>query len=171
MPPPTVVQRWSFSSNGTTPPIEQRALKFGQAESVQTHTQPLDLSDARSRGFSEQEATAVLPFEPSQRLDDAAAAPDGTTFAVAVHPVQLFSFKFGPSSAEHNTADSTALPTVTATELETMFPRHHGELGLQLAALDPAIPGCVAVLDQASRTVLVVDPSKSTAQVHIWGCG
>jgi hypothetical protein len=117
--------------------------------------------DARSRGFSEQETTAVLPFHQNQRLNDAVAASDDTTYAVSQNPTQLFTILPGGSAGSSGHA---TLPSVTATDLLDFFPRYYGDLKLQVVGLEMAFPGCAAVIEPEAGTVLVVDAARSTVQ-------
>lgn len=169
LPPPQLLQQWTQqSSEGVVCSTSVSALHAEQAHSVQTHTTDLDLVDARSRGFSEQETTAVLPFFPTQRLSDAAAAQDGTIYAITQNPIQLMTLPASQGSNSNNSNSGSmeaALPTLTATDLHDFFPRYHGDLRLKVASLEAAFPGCVAVVEPETGSILLVDAASSTVQM------
>ena len=167
LPPPQKLQEWtSQSSRGVVCGTSVTPLHAEPPRSVQTHTTDLDLVDARSRGFTEQETTAVLPFHPTQRLTDAAAAHDGTMHTITQNPVQLMTIPApsGSSGSGSGGGADAALPSLTATDLFDCFPQYHGDLRLKVASVETAFPGCAAVVEPDSGRILLVDTVRSTVQ-------
>lgn len=79
-------------------------------------------------------------------------------FGVATRPIQLLSFSL----------DNGAESTISAVDLEDLFPRYYGALALDVVAVSPALPNTAVVFDADNARLLLTNVAAGTVQeIHL----